>query len=135
MTLYDKLFPCLFLFIFMFVQATYQREYFAANKKAGRSWHFWQAVLYGIAMTIVIPFAIYFGWWVGVKLAIIGILERLALFDPLLNWLRGKRLFYNGNGSTDSKQDEWENKLPKKWIIPLKIGYIIIFITAVIFIK
>lgn len=137
MSIYDKIFTIVFLFIFMLVQAMYQKEYFLANKPAGRKWHFWQSVLYGAALTVVILFAICFGWWAGVKLTVIGILERLALYDPLLNALRNKRplLTYNGNGTTGSVQDGLENKLPPKWLLPLKIGYIIAFVCAVIFIK
>lgn len=135
MTAYDKIFPIVWLFIFMLVQAMYQKEYFLANKPAGRWWHFWQAVFYGIALTAVIPFAIYFGWWVGVKLAIIGLLERLAIFAPLLNLLRRKPFLYNGRGSTGSWQNKIENMLPDKWVKVLKIGYIITFVTAAIFIK
>jgi hypothetical protein len=137
MTFYDKLFPIAWLFVFMLVQAMYQKQYFLAGELAGRKWHFWQAALYGVAMTVVIPFAIYFGWWGGVKLALIGILERLAIYDPLLNILRKKRpiLTYNGNGTTGSVQDNLENKLSPKWLLPLKIFYIIAFICSVIFIK
>lgn len=137
MTIYDKIFPVAWLFIFMLVQAMYQKEYFLANKPAGRKWHFWQSVFYGIAMTVVIPFTICFGWWVGAKLALIGMLERLALYDPLLNAVRGKRplLTYNGKGTTGSLQDGVENKLPPQWLLPLKIAYIIAFICSVIFIK
>lgn len=137
MSYWDKIFPIGWLFVFMLVQALYQKEYFLANKPAGRWWHFWQVVFYGIAMTVAIPFAIYFGWWAGVKLAIIGLLERLALYDPILNVLRfgWRRIWYNGKGTTGSLQDWIENKLPPKWIIPLKIGYIILFIIVVIFIK
>jgi hypothetical protein len=135
MRAYDKIFPVVYLFMFMLVQAMYQKEYFLSDKPAGRKWHFWQAVFYGIAMTVVIPFAIYFGWWVGVKLTIIGILERLALFSPMLNLLRFKSFFYNGRGSTGSWQNKIENKLSDKWVIILKIVYIIAFICAAILIK
>lgn len=137
MTAYDKIFCIFFWVAFMIVQASYQKEYFAANKPAGRWWHFWQAAFYGIALTVIVPFAIHFGLWVGVKLLVIGIVERLALYDPILNVLRfgWRKIWYNGKGTTGSLEDWVENKLPSKWIIPLKIGYVIIFITAAIFIK
>lgn len=136
MTPYDKIFVVVILLLFMAMQAGFQKEWFAANKPAGEWWHFWQGVLYGgCVVAVVMPFFACFGWWAAAKLAFIGVLQRLAIYAPMLNKMRRKRLFYNGRGSTASWQNQLENKLPDKWVRVLKIGYIVVFICAVIFIR
>lgn len=55
-------------------------------------------------------------------------LARLFLFDPVFSLLRGKGIFYNGDGDKDAIQDNLENTLPNKWVIALKISYAAFFI-------
>jgi len=68
---------------------------------------------------------------------VIGVLFRIAFFDPLLNWVRGKKpvLTYNGKGTTGSWWDQWENHLSSTWLTVLKLAYMAVFIIAIIKIK
>jgi hypothetical protein len=135
MTVYDKSFIGYAMFVFMCWQVVYQTYRFSVHKTINHKWH---SVLYGIvAVLACVPFLLFSGWRVALKLLFIAALERLALYDFLLNWMRDKRplLTYNGKGTTGSWLDSLENSLPEKWLLMLKIGYIIAFLCAIIFIK
>lgn len=134
MNWHDKIFIVAWLLLFMIVQARFQDKHFDDNKPAGKRWHFWQAVLYGVAMCMIIPYWVSCGWWIALKLAAIGVAERFAFFDGILNIARHRSFFYNGKGTTDSVIDQLENELSTFWVIVLKITYIVIFILAFIFI-
>lgn len=135
MSIYDKLFVAYMVFGFMSLQAAYQAERFEQHKTISHRFHAW---LYAIFSIIVcVPFISSLGWWAALKLGGICALSRLAIFDLFLNWIRDKRpiLTYNGKGTTSSWQDQLENLLPTKYLLPLKISYIIIFLGYLILIK
>jgi hypothetical protein len=135
MTYHDKIFIVGGCLLFMILQAGYQDQRFRAGHTISHNNH---GILYAlIAALFCTPYLLHFGWWVAVKMGGIAALQRLALYDFILNLMRGKRplLSYNGKGTTGSWVDKLENLLPEKFILPLKIGYIVVFIVAVIFIK
>ena len=94
--------------------------------------HFAQGVIYGVMLS---PLLFWFDWK---TIAELGIFARLAFYDPLLNLLRGESLLYNGKktpvpGRKQSLMDWLENKsgIP---VIYFRIGYLVAFITTIIFI-
>jgi hypothetical protein len=133
MNLYDKILIVTFLFAIIVWQALHQAHLFKQNKTIS---HFWKGVWYTLAVGLAtIPYILLYDWWYALKVPIIGILERLALFDFTLNIARNKQLFYNGEGSTSSNIDKAENKWPKWVIYALKGAYVVGFILILIFIK
>lgn len=133
--IYDKLFVFYVMLVFMAGQALYQAVRFKQNKTISHSFHGWLYV--GISVIICAPFGFLCSWWIALKLLGIAGLQRLALYDPILNFSRDKKpiLTYNGKGTTGSWQDRLENLLPARFLLPLKIGYIVVFILYFIFIK
>lgn len=132
----DKVILCLFLAAIITWQALHQAKLFEQNKTIS---HFWKAVAYAGALAIATaPFIAAFGWWYLLKIPVIGVLQRGALFDFILNKIRGKPLFYSGIESPNESQiDEIEKHLlvtPTEWWI-FKVICVIAFIVAVIFIK
>jgi hypothetical protein len=129
MSVYDKLFLAAYFLAVMIVQATWQHRLFKANKPISHKLH---AVYYCLA---ILPMIYFFSawWW---QVVVIAVLERLALYDPVLNIVRGKRpiLTYNGNGTTGSWWDRVENKLSLFAVTALKMLYIVGFILTLILI-
>ncbi len=133
MNVYDKILIVTFLFAVIVWQTLHQAHLFKQNKTIS---HFWKGIWYALAVGLVtIPYILLYDWWYALKVPLIGILERLALFDFTLNIAHNKRLFYNGEGSTSSDIDNVENKLPQWVVYSLKGAYISAFIIIVIFIK
>lgn len=131
----DNLLVVIFLFFIIIWQALHQAKLFKEKKTIS---HFWKGAWYaGAVLLVTIPFVCLFDWWYLLKIPIIGVLERAALFDFTLSIAEQQKdpLFYDGKGTTTSKIDEEENKLPEWLLKTLKIVYIIGFIAAVIFIK
>jgi hypothetical protein len=116
-------------------QALYQAVRFKKNKAISHNFHAW---LYGgVSILVCLPFALWCGWIIGLKLLGIAALQRLALFDFILNFSRSTKpyLTYNGKGTTSSWQDRLENLLPEWALLPLKIAYIVIFVLYTTLIK
>lgn len=135
MTYYDKIFPAAAMLFFLILQTMHHRDRFRHHEKVN---HTVQGVIYAAtAVFVCLPLLIFYGFWVFIKLGFILFMERLAVYDPLLNTFRipRKPLFYNDDAEAESWQDRLENMLPKRWIIPLKIGYIVVFVVCIIFIK
>jgi hypothetical protein len=129
----DKILIITFLFAIIVWQALHQAHLFKQNKTIS---HFWKGVWYALAVGLAtIPYILLYDWWYALKVPLIGILERLALFDFTLNIARKKQLFYNGEGSTNSDTDKVENKWPQWVVYSLKGAYVAAFIIIVIFIK
>lgn len=130
MTLWDKAFLVGYFFAIILVQCIWQARLFKANKPISHKWH---ALYYALTILPMLYFFQLLIW----QVIVIAVLERLALFDVTLNAVRNKRplLTYNGRGTTGSAIDAWENKFSALWITVLKVAYILIFITVVIFIK
>lgn len=126
MTWWDKVFAVASFLAIILIQCKWQAKLFAAQRSINHTVH---AIIYCAGM---VPVLIFFWpcWW---QVIAIGVLERLALFDPILNRIRGKPYYYNG--TPGSWMDRIENKLSAWWVFILKHLYIIIFILAVIFIK
>lgn len=133
MSLYDKIIISVFLFAIIVWQALHQAHLFAQNKTIS---HFWKGVAYAcsVALITILYISIY-DWWFLLKVPILGVIERMALFDFTLNIARSKHLFYNGKDSTGSKIDQQENKLSIFWLRILKIMYVVLFVIIIIFIK
>jgi hypothetical protein len=127
MTVYDKLFLAAYFLGIMIVQAIWQHRLFKANKPISHKLH---AVYYCLA---ILPMIYFFSawWW---QVIVLGVIERLALYDVVLNCIRGKTpiLTYNGNGTTGSWVDRWENSLSLWAVTALKLTYIVIFIIVLI---
>jgi hypothetical protein len=138
MNVFDKILVCLFLLGILIWQALHQAHVFKQQKTIS---HFWKGVWYALAVGIaVIPYVANFDWWYLLKIPIIGITERMALFDPILNKAHNEPFFYNGpkvqvSKSNGSWLDQLENKLTETQLVILKVVYIILFIVAVICIK
>lgn len=136
MTWHDKIFVAFAMFAFMVGQAFYQHE---RTRGQGRylshNLHVW--IYIGVSVLVCVPFLVYCGWLVALKLCGICAAIRIALYDPVLNAARKRKplLTYNGRGTTGSVLDKLENMLPEKWLLPLKIGYIIIFVLYFILIR
>lgn len=135
----DKILICLFLLAIIIWQAFYQAKLFKENRTIN---HFLKGLLYaGSVLLVTTPFAAAFGLWYLLKIPILGVLERAALFDLMLNKFRGELWWYNGSMTvTDvrvkgSWWDKIENKLPLPLMKALKISYIIFFIVYFILIK
>lgn len=84
-----------------------------------------------IFILLLSPLLFWFNWK---TIAELGILARLAFYDPLLNLFRGERLLYNGHktlapGRKQSLMDWLENKsgIP---VIYFRIGYLVAFIVT-----
>jgi len=128
MTPWDKLFLAAYFLALMISQAIWQHNLFKRNKPISHALH---AVYYCIA---VLPMIYFFNpWW---KVIVIAVVERIALYDPVLNSVRNKRpiLTYNGAGSTGSLLDRLENKLSLFAVTALKMLYIVGFILTLILI-
>lgn len=138
MNLYDKILICVFLFAILVWQALHQVNLFNKQKTIS---HFWKGVWYALAVTAVtVPYISMNNWWYILKVPAIGLAERMAFFDFILNDAHKEPLFYNGpkvqlSNSKGSWVDRLENKLTNTQLAILKIGYVILFIVAVIFIK
>jgi hypothetical protein len=125
MTWQDKAFLSLYFLIIITAQCFWQRALFKRNMPIN---HFWHGVYYALT---ALPIMYFFMpvWW---QVAVIGVTERFALFDFMLNKIRGKSLWYNGEGTTNSLQDQLENELSALWVKVLKVLYVLIFITVLI---
>lgn len=88
--------------------------------------HFFHVVIYFVVCSTLI---IWFPW---LKVLAISATARLAIFDPLLNLMRGKNIDYNGalTPVPERKKSFWdwvENKIGIKTKY-LMIAYVIVFI-------
>jgi len=127
-SIYDKLFIAAYFIGAIIGQALFQANQFKRNKPIS---HFWHAVCYALA---AVP-AVWFFWPAWWQVVVIGIVTRLAFFDPLLNLVRGKPLLYNGAGTTGSKLDQFENRFSVTWIRFIKLAYVALFVIAIIKIR
>jgi hypothetical protein len=125
MTLFDKLLLVLYFLGIIFIQCKWQAAFFKANKPISH-------VKHAIYYLLTIGPAVWFFWPVWWQVIVIALLERLALFDGILNALRSKPLLYNGAGTTGSILDKWENSLALWALAGLKMTYVVIFIIVVI---
>ncbi len=135
MIFFDHLLVSLFFLAIIIWQAVHQADLFKEKKTIS---HFWKGVWYAGAIALVTILHIWiYDWWYLLKIPVIGILERAALFDFTLSIAEQQKdpLFYNGKGTTTSEISKEENKLPEWALKTLKIAYIIGFIIAIIFIK
>lgn len=137
MNFLDKIFICTFLIIILVWQALHQAHVFKQQKTIS---HFWKGVWYLLAtILLTVPYVTFYGWWYLLKIPLIGGLERLAVFDLILNAARKYKWWYNGvigsSIETGSVIDKLENHLPNNMIKVLKVAYLILFIVAIIFIK
>ncbi len=135
MNLFYKILVCLFLLAIIVWQALHQAKLFKQNKTIS---HFWKGMWYaGTVALVTIPYIWLYNWWYLLKIPILGVLERAALFDFILSLVERQKdpLFYDGKGTTTSKIDEEENKLPEWLLKTLKVVYILALITDLIFIK
>lgn len=128
MVVYDKLFLAGYFLAIIIIQCRWQSALFKANKPISHKMH---AVIY----LLTIGPAIWFFWPLWWQVIVMGLLERVALFDVVLNLCRSKPLFYNGKGTTGSGMDWLENHLSAWAVKVLKVLYAIIFIVALILIK
>lgn len=133
MSIFHKVLIIVFLFAIIVWQALHQAHIFKQNKTIS---HFWKGFWYALAVgAVTIPFISIYDWWYALKIPLLGLCERLSLFDFVLNIARNEKLFYDGNGTTGSIIDKLENKLSSAWLRVLKITYVIIFVITIIFIK
>lgn len=120
-------------------QAAYQAAQFAHNKVRN---HWEMGLYYALFCTCVaIGYWGGFNLWAGVEVGLFGIVTRAAFFDPIINIIRGKALWYNSipsNRFSGSLLDWIENKFFAQgkinWIVYLKIGYLVLWVAYIIFI-
>lgn len=104
-------------------------------------------IYYGVACGLLsLWFMHEFGWLIGLKIFGISIFVRAAFFDPILNLMREKPIWYNGSyDGVNSKGSSWidwlEHKLindlgvdSKGAIIYLKLSYVLIWLIYIIII-
>jgi len=138
MNVFDKIVVCLILISVIIWQALHQAKVFKQQKTIS---HFWKGVWYALAVAaITTPYVIFFDWWYLLKIPVIGIVERMAFFDPILNKSNNQSLFYNGPDVQEFKSkgswlDRLENKLPDGVVIALKCAYVVAFVIIIIRIK
>lgn len=133
MNVFDKIAICTFLLAILVWQALHQSHTFKQQKTIS---HFWKGIWYGLSIGLITtPYVFLYGWWYLLKIPLLGILERMALFDFILNAARSKPLFYNGEESTGSLIDRLENQLSEEALPAYKTGWLVIFILYVIGIK
>lgn len=125
MTWPDKAFLAFYFLVIIVAQCYWQAALFKRNMKVNKRLH---DVYYGLT---ALPMMYFFMpvWW---QVIVLAVLERLALFDFILNTIRSKPLWYNGRGTTDSIQDKFENALSVTWVKILKIFYVAVFVTVLI---
>lgn len=121
----DKAFLAAYFLVFIILQCWWQSVLFKRNMKIS---HFWHAVYYLLTALAMIRF--FDPWW---KVLVIAAVERLALFDFTLSLFRGKSLFYNAGKNAGSLIDRWENHLSETWVKVLKMVYVAIFISVLIY--
>jgi hypothetical protein len=121
----DKAFLAFYFLVIIIAQCFWQAALFKRNMPIS---HFWHGVYYCLT---ILPMMYFFMpvWWAVV---LIGVTERLALFDFILNKIRSKPLWYNGRETTNSLQDQLENELSALWVKVLKVVYVLIFVTVLI---
>jgi hypothetical protein len=124
------------------LQADYQAKQF---KKGAAISHFWHGVYYAF-FCLLIGAMYAFGVSIidGVKISLYGSIVRLAFFDAILNLIRGKSIWYNGQQddkltNAESIIDWLENtvlgyKNRKRRIFILKIFYVVIWLAYIILI-
>lgn len=138
MNIYDKILVSALFFSVIVWQAFHQASLFKQQKTIS---HFWKGVWYGCAIILItFPYLLATDYWCLLKIPIIGILERMAFFDPILNTADHQSLFYNGPKVQEIKSkgswvDRLENKLTAGQLKILKIAYVVLFIVVIIFIK
>lgn len=130
----DKILIFIAFFAFIYAQAKDEAKRFKQNLSIS---HFWRGVEYGFGVIVAtVTFITSRDWWYALKIPVIGVLERAAIFYYLLNKFRGKVWWYiSANGEKPSLIDKLESKLPPIGIKILKIIYLIAFILSIIFIK
>jgi hypothetical protein len=143
LTIIDGLFISAIFMLLCTFQAGYQAKKFADNKTVN---HFRHGIYYAIVCTVIsLWFSKEFGWVIGLKIFGIGILVRAAFFDPILNIMREKPLWYNGSYDKEAwkKGSSWldwiEHKIihdlghdSKLSIIYLKLIYLIVWLIYII---
>jgi hypothetical protein len=87
------------LFILAHIAGAYYNYYCILgaewNAEYSKKWHLWQAISMGLIAT-------YIGGYVSPYYAIQFLTARFLVFNPMLNYLRGKGFFYLGNHGIDS---------------------------------
>ncbi len=144
MNWYDRVVLTILYGVICAGQAFYQAHQF--DKQRGIS-HFWHGVYYAMACIIIsLAYWNVLSFWDGVVVGVYGGIFRLAFFDTILNSIRGKELWYNGEDDgrltrNESLQDWWENKVwrfnepgGKRRLLMLRIGYLCIWLIYVILI-
>lgn len=125
---YDKLFAVGYFLLIIFIQCKWQSALFKANKPISHVKHaIYYLLTIGPAVWFFCPI-----WW---QVIVIGVAERLAFFDPILNLVRGKPLLYNSDRKAESIIDRIENKFSVFWINVMKVAYVVAFIIVIIRIK
>lgn len=122
---------CLAFFGFMVLQSLVQSHRIKHNL---RIYHGWAAAEYALWVGIVSYSAMYLSdeniWW---RVAIIGVTIRAALYNFILNKIRGLNWFYSGIGTTKSLEDKILNRLSKSAVIVLKCVAIAGFLALIYF--
>lgn len=139
LSIWHIIFLCFLFTAFCAGQAAYQAAQFAHNKIRN---HWEMGFYYALFCTAVaVSYWISFNFWIGFMVGAFGIITRAAFFDPIINIIRGKPLWYNSVPLTrfsGSLLDWIENKYFQQgkinWIVYLKIGYLIMWIVFIIFI-
>lgn len=122
-TLYDKLTVTAALLVFMLLQALYQARRFRRNKPISHALHGTYR-----ALAIVALWAFFWHW----KALVLGVMQSLACFDLMLSLCRKRGLFYDGGSEADSWLDRFEWRITDGHVWALKVTYIVIWVTLLI---
>lgn len=126
--------------VFIYIQAAYQAKRFAKNKPIN---HWSKATIYGLFVALLTAVLMWGHWheWREVDrwkdVPIIGVITRVAWFDPILNFERlpPRPFWYNDDKNAESLFDWLENRLTHTWVKVLKVCYIVLFFITIIFLK
>jgi hypothetical protein len=119
-------------------QAFYQAHLFKKDKHIN---HIVHGIFYAMwCILIALAYYTQFDIWIALKVGCFGIITRAAFFDPILNIIRKKPLWYNSiplihSGSIlDWIENKFFAKGKIKWIIALKISYILLWLIYILLI-
>lgn len=121
-------------------QAAYQAAQFANNKVRN---HFEMGAYYALFCILMACgyWAAYKSILVGVKVGLFAIITRAAFFDPIINTIRGKPLWYNSvpQASFSGSLLDWlENRFfangKVNMIVYIKMAYLLTWVLYIIFI-